>query len=235
MYVRRARSTIRRLADSRQSPYRSILRNVEPINDLVILDIGANIGQFGIDIRGAGFRGKIISFEPVAHSHRVLRDTIARFQPWDSFPIGLGSVEGDFTINVSGNNALSTSMLTMNSIHLENFPSSATTHTENIKVSTVDKQLSLLGLDPSKVLLKLDVQGFEFEVLKGATGTLPLIPYCYLEVSLIPLYEGERIFLEILNELANSGHQLVDVQRGIKSAKGELLQLDILTKLSHRK
>jgi FkbM family methyltransferase len=153
-------------------------------------------------------------------------------QPWKAFQLGLGSAESERTINISGNAGLSSSILEMGSLHLENFPDSVTVARQKISISTIDKQLAVLGLQPQEIMLKLDVQGFEAEVLKGASQSLSKIPLCYLEVSISPLYEGEVSFLPILIELSKFGHEVIDVFRGIKAKDGRLLQLDILTKLS---
>ena len=79
-------------------------------------------------------------------------------------------------------------------------------------------------------MLKLDVQGYEAEVLKGAVKSMSRIPLCFLEVSIVPLYEGEITLLPILKLLSESGHEVIDVFRGLKTKNGQLLQLDILTK-----
>jgi len=129
---------------------------------------------------------------------------------------------------------LSTSLLTMGSVHLVNFPESATVSTQRVTISTVDKQLEILGIDPRHIMLKMDVQGYEAEVLKGASQSLSRIPLCYLEVSMVPLYEGEITFLPILNMLSEAGHEVIDVFRGLKAKNGQLLQMDILTRLTKK-
>jgi len=197
-----------------------------------VVDVGANTGQFGIDIRRYGFSGQIISFEPISDAYENLSKTIKKHQPWKAIQIGLGSFESQQTINISGNAGLSSSLLAMKPIHLINFPESKTVSTQKVSISTVDKQLDFLAIDPKKVMLKLDVQGYESEVLKGASRSLAEIPLCYLEISIIALYEGEITFLPILNMLYDSGHEVIDVFRGIKAKNGQLLQLDIITKLS---
>ncbi len=199
-----------------------------------MIDVGANVGQFGLDIRRQGFQGLIVSYEPVAKTFGLLTQTIRRHQPWKSFQLGLGAEESERLINISGNDGLSSSLLEMKDLHLENFPDSATVAKERILISTIDKQVSTLGLRPQEIMLKLDVQGFEAEVLKGASQTLSKIPLVYLEVSITPLYEGEVSFLPILIELSKSGHEVIDVFRGLKGSNGQLLQLDILTKLSNK-
>jgi len=205
------------------------------LNISQVVDIGANVGQFGIDIRRSGFKGKIFSFEPVKESFLTLTETIKKHEPWDAFQLGLGQYEFKQNISVSGNDGLSSSLLPMSKEHLKNFPDSKTISTQEILVSTVDKQLANLGIDPKKILIKLDVQGYESEVLKGAVKSLSNIPLCFLEVSIIPLYEGEITLLPILNLLSESGHEVIDVFRGVKTKNGQLLQVDILTKLTVKK
>lgn len=219
---------------SADSPFKSIIRNIDELKLTHVLDVGANAGQFGIDIRRYGFNGQILSFEPVSQTFTLLTETIKKHQPWQALQLGLGSIESEQTINVSGNAGLSTSLLTMGSVHLANFPESATVSTQRVTISTLDKQLELLGIDPRHIMLKLDVQGYEAEVLKGASQSLSRIPLCYLEVSMVPLYEGEITFLPILNMLSEAGHEVIDVFRGLKAKNGQLLQMDILTRLTKK-
>ncbi|MCX6453984.1 MAG: FkbM family methyltransferase [Actinobacteria bacterium] len=216
------------------TPFKSIARNLQNFQITGVIDVGANVGQFGLDIRRHGFEGLIVSYEPVHETYLTLSQTIKQHQPWKAFQLGLGAAESERTINISGNAGLSSSILEMKSLHLENFPDSATIAKQKISISTIDKQLEVLELRPQDIMLKLDVQGFEAEVLKGASQSLSKIPLCYLEVSITPLYEGEVSFLPILVELSKFGHEVIDVFRGIKAKDGRLLQLDILTKLSHR-
>ena len=229
--ARSAREFLSRISSSIDSPFTSIVQNLKDSNVSIVFDVGANVGQFGLDIRRRGFDGLIVSYEPVQKSFEFLSQTIKQHQPWKAFQLGLGAVESARSINISGNDGLSSSLLKMGSVHLENFPGSATVSQQTISISTIDKQLEILGIRPQELLLKLDVQGFEAEVLKGASQSLSKIPLCYLEVSITPLYEGEITLLPILMELSNFGHEVVDVFRGIKTKKGQLLQLDILTKL----
>jgi len=230
--VRSARELLIGLSSFSVSPYQSVIRNMNEANISYTIDIGANVGQFGVDMRRHGFSGQIISYEPVKEAYEILASTITKHKPWRAFQIGIGSAESSQNINVSGNDGLSSSLLAMGKVHLDNFPKSVTVSSQKVSVSTLDKQLEVLGIDPGKILLKLDVQGYEAEVLKGAAKSLSKIPLCFLEVSIVPLYEGEITLLPILNLLSESGHEVIDVFRGVKTKKGQLLQLDILTKLT---
>ena len=233
-WARSARDLLSNMRSISDSPSKSIFRSMEDLRITSVIDVGANVGQFGLDIRRQGFKGLIVSYEPVKKTFGLLTQTIRQHQPWKSFQLGLGAEESKRVINISGNDGLSSSLLEMRSLHLKNFPDSATVAKERISISTIDKQLEVLGLRPQEIMLKLDVQGFEAEVLKGASQTLSKIPLVYLEVSIIPLYEEEISFLPILIELSKFGHEVVDVFRGIKGSNGQLLQLDILTKLSNK-
>jgi FkbM family methyltransferase len=233
-HLRKLKAVLDIFSDSRQSPHKSVVEYLNSDSEFFIFDVGANVGQFGLDIRRNGFSGKIFSFEPVQEIYSKLLKTSSSYQPWDTYQLALGQAASWMEINVSGNSGLSTSLLPMLPIHIENFPESVFIRKELVEVSTVDRQLEILGLLPDKLLLKLDVQGFEFEVLKGASSSLDKIPFCFLEVSLTSLYDNESTLLPILNHLASSGHQVVEVFRGVRSKEGKLLQVDILTKLSSK-
>ncbi len=228
--------SIRELANFARSfsdtPHKSLNRHLEEFKIQNIIDVGSNVGQFGLDMRRRGFNGLIVSYEPVEETFRMLAQTIKANRPWKIFQLGLGSIETKVEINISANDGLSSSILKMGTLHLENFPESATVRKEQISISTLDNELERLGLRPEEILLKLDVQGFETEVLKGASNSLAKIPICYIEVSLVPLYEGELSLLPILNQLHEFGHQVIDIFRGVKSKNGQLLQVDILTRNS---
>ena len=206
------------------------MRELAKSTDFQIIDAGANVGQFGVDMRKAGFYGQIFSYEPVSESFRQLEKTIGSFQPWKAFQLALGSAESKMEINISGNSGLSSSILEMKEIHLRNFPESRTVAKELVCVSTINRQVESLCLNPQNILLKIDVQGYELQVLNGADEYLNQIPFCFLEVSLKPLYENESSLLDLLNLLAKYGHEVTEVFRGVKSKRGELLQLDVLTK-----
>jgi len=216
------------------SPFDSLVKNIENYKINCVVDVGANVGQFGLDIRRHGYKGQLVSFEPVAESFDALLRTIKNRQPWKAIQLGLGSSESELTMNVSRNDGLSSSLLDMKSLHISNFPESKVISNQTVQISSLDIQLNKLGIDPRSLLLKIDVQGYEAEVLKGASESLTKIPLCYLEVSLQPLYEGEITLFPILSLLSISGHEVIDVYRGVQDGDGNLLQLDILTKLSSK-
>ena len=231
-HLRKIKSILNVLTKINQSPQQSIYKLLQRSNVTTIIDVGANVGQFGIDMRRAGFNGQIISYEPGQESFELLHEAARKNAPWKILQLALGSVEAEQVINISGNSGLSSSLLEMETDHLKYFPTSRTIKQEIVQISTLDKQIINLGLDPQFILLKLDVQGYEFEVLQGASNSLSKIPFCFLEVSLFPLYKGELGWIQIVNLLAAAGHEVIDLYRGTETKNGKLLQIDILTKLS---
>lgn len=227
--ARQLREDIKWLGTFRESPFRSILKTTRERSITQVLDVGANSGQFAVDLRRVGFCGEIFSIEPGKDAFRHLRDRAKRDDHWQVFNFALGSREEKLNLNISQNAGLSSSFLKMTPLHLENFPDSKFIAEESVDVTTLELLAKKLNLNPQKMLLKMDVQGFESEVLKGAGNLLSVIPACYLEVSLSVLYEGEFGLLAILNFLSDYGHKVIDLYRGVTSKTGDVLQLDILT------
>jgi FkbM family methyltransferase len=173
-----------------QSPQQSIYKLLQGSTVTTIIDVGANVGQFGLDMRRAGFDGQIISYEPGQESFGLLGKTARNSEPWKISQIALGSAEAEKLINVSGNSGLSSSFLEMETDHLKHFPASITVKQEIAHVSTLDKQISDLGLDPKSILLKLDVQGYEEHILATLPAVAHRISIIQLETSLSKIYEG---------------------------------------------
>jgi FkbM family methyltransferase len=212
------------------TPTQSLAKMVAGMETPVLLDVGSNVGQFGIDFRNSGFKGRIISYEPVKSVFNNLKKSSSKYQPWEIVNRALGSSNHESLINVSNNSGLSSSLLKISREHLQAFPDSYTTSTEVIEIVTLDSEVIRLKLNLSETILKIDVQGYESEVIEGGLIAIPQISYIILELSLLSLYENEKTFLEVLNRLEGLGHRVVDIHRGIHGRDGLLLQVDVITK-----
>jgi len=226
--ARSARESLKLLSPS-PSPVKTLVKEMQILNIDTVFDVGANIGQFGVDLRRNGYKGNIISFEPVLANFHGLELTSFKDNKWRVFHKALGERSGIFTINISGNNGLSSSLLPMGYSHAQEFPESRYEDSEEVICETLLEQFNFLGVDPKTTLLKMDVQGFESKVLLGGLEIVPKIPLCYFEASLSPLYQGEASFLELLNLLDSLGHQITDVFRGTLNKQGQLLQVDVIS------
>ena len=212
------------------TPAQSLTKLTLGMKAPTLLDVGANIGQFGIDVRNSGYSGRIVSFEPVSSLFVKLNKTSHKYLPWETLNKALGSHVHKAHINVSNNSGLSSSLLEISQTHLDTFPNSFTNSREEVEISTLDIEVERLNLNLSETVLKVDVQGFESNVIQGGQNSIPQISFILLELSLTPLYESEETFLNGLNKLHDLGHEIIDIHRGIQNRSGALLQVDVITK-----
>lgn len=198
-------------------------KRMEVLNALdvgLVVDVGANQGQFGQELRWEGWRGPIVSFEPLTDAFERLKRV--RDSSWGAYRVALGSSAGTAMLNRS-RNSWSSSFLPVTSRHLQASPGSAYTGAERVTMRTLDS-FELQG----RIYLKVDVQGYELQVLEGATRTLrDAVVALELELSTRSLYEGQALLGEMLDAARSQGFVLLSLAPGFTdSAVGELLQLD---------
>jgi len=192
-----------------------------------VFDVGANIGQYSSELRRIGFTGNIMSFEPMGGDvYQTLAATAAGDSRWQTFNHAMGSSAGKSKINVAGN-SYSSSILDMLPQHEEAAPESAFVNQMDIEIKTVDEVFSELVNDTDRCYLKIDTQGFESEVLKGAENCLEKFVAVQLEMSTVPLYKDERLFNEMMTFMLNKSLRLHSLEPGLDDPKtGRLLQMD---------
>ena len=192
-----------------------------------VLDIGANSGQFAEHIKNdLGYENRIISFEPLSSAFASLKAKAEKDPHWDVLNVALGDAERESEINIAGN-SYSSSLLDMLPSHIKSAPDSQYAGKETIMVKTLDSIFDSFGIKAGKIYMKIDTQGFESKVLKGADQTLHKINTVQMEMSLVPLYEGELLFNELYSFMENKGYSLVGILPGFSDkASGQLLQVD---------
>jgi hypothetical protein len=77
-----------------------------------VLDVGANVGQYGSALRAGGYSGRIVSFEPNPEAFRLLAARAARDGSWEAVCVGLGAEDGAAELNVSGFSVFSSMLRT---------------------------------------------------------------------------------------------------------------------------
>lgn len=216
-------------------PQARLLRLIETSGVGLVLDVGANGGQYAGELREGGYQGRIVSYEPLTEAYKTLAGQCAGDSFWEARHLALGAEPGSSEINIAGNST-SSSLLEMLPTHLCAAPHSKYIGTETIQVDTVDRQLPTLGTWNGEIWLKIDTQGFEGEVLKGAVASLSKIRCVQLEMSLAPLYGGSETFESLLATMKAAGFRLVGLQPGFMNQEtGELLQADgIFLKIESR-
>ncbi|MFT4703252.1 MAG: FkbM family methyltransferase [Bradymonadia bacterium] len=192
-----------------------------------VLDIGANSGQYARQLRDdVGFAHRILSFEPLSQAFELLEANAKNDSAWELFQCALGDVEERREINVAGN-SYSSSLLDMLPAHLKSAPESHYVGTEAIDVTTLDSLFERVCGTSKNIYMKIDTQGFESKVLKGAEKSLQRIDTVQMEMSLVPLYDGELLFNEMFALMTSKGYTLIAIENGFSDpASGQLLQLD---------
>ncbi len=191
-----------------------------------ILDVGANKGQYAIECRNIGYKGTIISFEPVTDAYTILKSLAENDSNWQTVKTGLGNIDGEVEINVAAN-SYSSSILEMLPSHLQAAPESAYIAKEKINILKLDTVFSKYCSASEKVFLKLDTQGYEKEILAGGTNALSKICGVQLEMSLFPMYKDEMLFQEAVTMLDKLGFKLCGLENSFTDRKtGQLLQVD---------
>jgi FkbM family methyltransferase len=186
---------------------RNIVYLIEQLDIGLVLDVGANEGQFGRLLRRCGYRGRIVSFEPVGSVHAQLAATASGDSLWAVAPaLALGAKAGEAKINVHADSEVS-SFLPMERMPYADAGAAVTPpqRTESVRVQPLDAVFGSYVTGSDKVLLKIDVQGFEHEVIAGAAESLKKVEAVLIEVSLAPLYTGQRPYLETLGLLRDHG------------------------------
>jgi FkbM family methyltransferase len=194
----------------------------------VILDVGANSGQYAIGLRAANFKGRIVSFEPLSRPFFRLERNASQDPLWDCRQCALGDSDGTISINVAGNAGESSSVLPMLKSHQEAFPPANYVGTEEVPIHRLDSVASEI-LQPTDVaFLKVDVQGFEKQVLAGSKSTVS--DRCVgmqLELSFLPLYEGGMLVREALDLVYSLGFSLTGLVPCFTDMRnGRMLQAD---------
>lgn len=177
----------------------------------LIFDVGANVGQYAMRTRSLGYKGKIVSFEPLSSAFTQLSNNAARDPLWITKNLGCGNYDGEALINVSKHSVYS-SILEPLSWLKEESPGSTALTTEEIKISRIDSIFEQYYRAGDQVLLKIDTQGFEKDVLEGADCSLKHIIEIQIELSFVEHYRGEILFEGMLKFLNNKGFTLVNLQ-----------------------
>jgi FkbM family methyltransferase len=192
----------------------------------LLLDVGANAGQFAEKARAAGYRGRIVSFEPLSGAYADLSRASAPDADWEARRVALGDDDGSIEINVAGN-LTSSSLLPMGDRHVRSAPQSAYIGTETVPTARLETVWDELARPGDVVWLKLDVQGYELHVLRGAEPVLDRIDVVQAEMALQHLYEGDSSWRELADWLESRGFRLAGLEAGFEDPdSGELLQAD---------
>ena len=209
------------------NPADQLRRGLDRFNIDIVFDVGANTGQFASELRTVGYSGTIVSFEPLSDAFEALTKHARPDVSWQVHPrCAIGDLDGEIDINISGN-SVSSSVLPMMEAHSAAAEQSAYIGSERVPIFRLDSAAAAYLSDSSCYLIKIDAQGFEWQVLDGAAEMLHGAQGVLCELSLVPLYEGQRLWQEIIHRLEKEGFTLWSIQNGFTDSRdGRTLQID---------
>jgi len=215
--------------DAKMSDEEILLKAIKSNQIDLIFDIGANTGQFSELVIKLGYEGNIVSFEPISKAYELLLQKSRKYKRWEVFNrCAIGDIDGTININVS-QNLLSSSALKILEHHTSVSPESNVVSIESVPIYKLDSIYNQYKEKFNNILLKIDTQGYEEKVLIGAGNFLTFVKGVLVEVSLIPLYEGQKLYDDIYEMLKARGYSLWGVFPAfVNKSNGRMLQLDLL-------
>jgi len=197
----------RKLNDTLEQHLANVI-DLQAIN--LVIDVGANIGQYARSLRRHGYAGRIASFEPVSSAFASLREASDADPDWRAWQMALGPETKSVMMQRYAASEFS-SVFTVNEFARERFKwRTEAVGQEEVAMSTLSAvwpQITECIATP-RGLLKLDTQGSDLDVLAGAAEVLPYVHALQAELSLKSIYEGAPRYLEALAEFERQGFEV---------------------------
>jgi FkbM family methyltransferase len=191
-----------------------------------VVDIGANRGQFALCIRRLYPSAQIYSFEPLEKPARAWRENFANDPRATLFNEAVAAEAGSATMHVARWD-VSSSLLPIAAAQRENFPLSEETSQQTVSKVLLSDRIRPESLE-SPALLKLDVQGFELEALRGCAALLDQFQFVYVEASFVELYVGQALATDIIAWLLQHQFKLLCVANPSRGKSTRPIQADFL-------
>jgi FkbM family methyltransferase len=210
-------------------PGLQLLKGLQKFDIDLVFDIGANTGQFSQSLRSMGYKKGIVSFEPLTDAYTQLTRNAQNDKKWQVHTRGaIGDFNGEISINVAGN-SVSSSILPMLDVHISAAGESAYIASEMTPMQKLDSVASKYISKNNNLFVKIDTQGFEWQVLNGGYETIIKSRGLLLELSMLQLYDGQRLWRDIIDRLESEGFTLWAVQNGFTDLhSGRTLQIDAI-------
>lgn len=214
--------------DRIKAEYRSLVLACERHGIDLMLDVGANAGQFVRTLRIAGYDGRVVSFEPLPTAHAELRRHAQADPKWTvAERMAIGEATREIEINVA-QNLFSSSLLPMTERHLQGAPHSGYVGKATAPMMTLDHYWATAMPDEKgPVGLKIDAQGYEGFILDGLIKYLPRVGLIFAEMSLVPLYTGAPSFIELYTRICRAGFRCASIRDAFTDPRtAEMLAVD---------
>ena len=178
-------------------------RHILKVSLSTIIDIGANRGQFALAARKCAPNARVVAFEPLATASIKFRNVFKQDSEVTLHQAAIGLEVGESTIHVAAADD-SSSLLPISPLQERFFPGTYEIRTEIVKVGRLSNYVQPEQIVPP-AMLKLDVQGYELEALRGCEDLLGRFSYVYAECSFVELYTGQALVDDIIAWLTRTG------------------------------
>jgi len=197
-----------------------------------VIDVGGNRGLFAKRLRGLGYAGRIVSFEPSPTTLPIIRAAAEKDPDWTVRPVALSSAPGEATLNLHKGPELD-SMLDALPSALDQLDTMAPAGTATITLSTLEAEFpaAVAGIAEPRVLLKSDTQGHDAEVLRGAGdgGLADSVVAVLVELAAQPIYAGQPSMTTVMDLILSGGFDPVAFEPFFSSSDGlRMVELDAL-------
>lgn len=190
--------------------------------DLVV-DVGANEGQYALSLLSIRDDLRIVSFEPLESAQVALRHRVRRFRNWTvAQRMALGSCAGTARLFVAGN-SLSSSLLPMLPAHLSAAPESAYVREEVTPLARLDRIAGDYWSPSDSLMLKIDAQGYEADVLAGSEGIMRQVVGIQTEISFVALYDGQMLAYDTIRQIEGLGFSLFAINSDFRDPDSHAL------------
>ncbi len=191
-----------------------------------VIDIGANRGQFTLIARYLYPQAKIMAFEPLPGPAHIFRSVFAHDADIELHSCAIGSRAEQQVMHISARDD-SSSLLPIGDEQSRIFPGTGEADTAVVDVKRLD-EIVVEDEIIAPALLKLDVQGYELEALRGCEGVLHKFSWIYCECSFVVLYEGQALADTVIAWLRDHNFKLLGAYNMAYDEQGKSVQADLL-------
>ena len=193
-----------------------------------VIDIGANKGQFSLAVRKNFPEANIFAFDPLTNAAKTFKKVFVNDENIHFFNFAIGPSSGEELIHISKKDD-SSSLLSIGELQTKLFPGTEEVKTLPIKISPLKDLIEKENII-KPALLKLDVQGFEYDALLGCESLLDMFDHIYCECSYVELYVGQKLANDVEDLLKGFGFYLDNSYNISYDNEGNKIQSDLFFK-----
>ena len=200
-------------------------RLIAQLNVDLVIDCGANTGQYAAGLRNAGYFGRILSVEPGSEAFAQLETAARRDRRWECLRAAVYDEDGRVSLRVAEESPCNTLFNPLPSDD-EIVPGVQTAFIEEVEALTLDTIVDRYASGAQRIWIKLDVEGAELRAVSGGKTALGRSVAVEAELGLVPIYENEPMFFETSKVLYEEGFFLCNTSGAFQDTQGTWIKID---------